>query len=116
VRKADTVAFLSQKGGVGKTTSTVNIGAGLAILGERVLLVDLDPQAHLTRALGIKESEIDGTVYDVLRELAPVGETLVWRRLGARVQFADRDTELEILGILWNDAHGPEEQDQPPGP
>ncbi|UCH84158.1 MAG: ParA family protein [Candidatus Latescibacterota bacterium] len=102
MRRADTVALLSQKGGVGKTTSAVNIGAGLAILGERVLLVDLDPQAHLTRALGITETEIDGTVYDVLRELAPLGEALVWRRLGARVQFADRDSELGVQVIPSN--------------
>jgi chromosome partitioning protein len=102
VNGTDTVALLSQKGGVGKTTSTVNIGAGFAILGERVLLVDLDPQAHLTRALGITDSEIDGTVYDLLRDLAPIGETLVWRRLGARVRFSNRDTEVSVQVIPSN--------------
>ncbi|MEJ2720985.1 MAG: ParA family protein [bacterium] len=100
--RTDTVALLSQKGGVGKTTSTVNIGAGFAILGERVLLIDLDPQAHLTRALGIADHEIDGTVYDVLQGVAPVGEALLWRRLGARVLFADRGTEIGVQVIPSN--------------
>ncbi len=102
MHRTDTVALLSQKGGVGKTTSTVNIGAGFAILGERVLLIDLDPQAHLTRALGIAEHEVDGTVYDLLQGLAPIGETLVWRRLGARVSFPDRDTEIGVQIVPSN--------------
>jgi chromosome partitioning protein len=44
------IAFINQKGGVGKTTCTMNIGAGLSSLGKKVLLVDLDPQAHLSHA------------------------------------------------------------------
>lgn len=46
------IALVNQKGGVGKTTSTINIGAGLALKGKRVLLIDLDPQASLTMSLG----------------------------------------------------------------
>ena len=46
-------AFLNQKGGVGKTTSTVNIGAAIASLGRRTLLIDLDPQSHLSLHLGV---------------------------------------------------------------
>jgi chromosome partitioning protein len=102
LHRTDTVALLSQKGGVGKTTSTVNIGAGFALLGERVLLIDLDPQAHLTRALGIADHEIEGTVYDLLRDLAPIGETLMWRRLGARVRFSDRDEEVGVQVVPSN--------------
>lgn len=60
----------NHKGGVGKTTSTINIGAALANKKKRVLLVDLDPQANLTQSLGIKESEI--TIYDNLK-----GEKLI---------------------------------------
>ncbi len=62
------IALLNQKGGVGKTTTTVNLGAALADLGQRVLLVDLDPQAHLTLHLGIElpESEQALSVYDLL--------------------------------------------------
>ncbi len=62
------IAFMNQKGGVGKTTTTVNLGAGLARLGQRVLLIDLDPQAHLTLHLGIEPDDLDASVYDLLTD------------------------------------------------
>lgn len=62
-----TIAISNQKGGVGKTTSTINIGAGLAQLGKRVLLIDMDPQANLTYSLGIIAHELENTVYELLR-------------------------------------------------
>jgi chromosome partitioning protein len=58
--------MLNQKGGVGKTTSAVNVGAALAQTGRRVCLIDLDPQAHLTLHLGIDASGVERTVYDLL--------------------------------------------------
>ncbi len=67
-----TISLLNHKGGVGKTTSAVNIGAGLAQLGKRVLLVDLDPQANLTLSFGVPRQK--STIYEVMRgelELAP---------------------------------------------
>lgn len=60
------IALVNQKGGVGKTTSTINIGAGLALKGKRVLLIDLDPQASLTMSLGQDASQSDRTAYEVL--------------------------------------------------
>nr|DAW59275.1 MAG TPA: ParA [Caudoviricetes sp.] len=60
------IALVNQKGGVGKTTSTINIGAGLALKGKRVLLIDLDPQASLTLSLGQDARQSDSTVYEVL--------------------------------------------------
>ncbi len=59
-------AVANQKGGVGKTTTTVNLGAALADLGQRVLVVDLDPQGNATTGLGIDARNFDASVYDVL--------------------------------------------------
>ena len=66
------ISLLNHKGGVGKTTSTINIGAGLVELGKKVLLIDLDPQANLTLSLGIPRQKV--TIYEALRgeaELEP---------------------------------------------
>lgn len=63
---ASIIAMCNQKGGVGKTTSTINIGASLAAFGRKVLLVDLDPQGALSAGLGISHDELDVTVYSLL--------------------------------------------------
>ena len=74
-----TIALINQKGGVGKTTSTINLGAGLSMLGKSVLLADLDPQAHLTYGLGIQGHELDTTVYEVLKGEVTASEAIVKR-------------------------------------
>jgi chromosome partitioning protein len=63
-----TIAIVNQKGGCGKTTTTVNLAGALADAGERVLVVDLDPQAHATLALGFEPEALDRNLYDVLAE------------------------------------------------
>ena len=70
------IAIINQKGGSGKTTTTVNLGACLAGLGKKILLVDIDPQAHTTTHLGFKPHEIEITIYDVLINSQPVDKTI----------------------------------------
>jgi chromosome partitioning protein len=74
---ARTYTLVNQKGGVGKTTTAINLAAYLAALGQRVLLVDLDPQANATSSLGIDKQKVNGGVYEVLiNGDAPAGHVL----------------------------------------
>jgi chromosome partitioning protein len=71
-----TLAIANQKGGVGKTTTAVNLGAALAELGYRVLVVDLDPQGNATTGLGINARNLDASVYDVILHDVPIEDTV----------------------------------------
>ena len=88
---------MSQKGGVGKTTSAMNIGDGLFRMGRKVLLIDLDPQAHLTTALGFAPPFYK-TIYDVLDDQAPVQDAILNRGglhiLPSEHQLANAESEL----------------------
>lgn len=99
-----TIALLNQKGGVGKTTSTVNLGAAMAQAGSRVCLIDLDPQAHLTLHLGLDPDALDNpgnhSVYDLLvDDEVTAADALTAARenlyvIGAEVDLAGAETEL----------------------
>ena len=70
------LAIANQKGGVGKTTTTVNLGASLAVLGYRVLIVDLDPQGNATTGLGINSRNLESSIYDVLLHDTPLEDCI----------------------------------------
>lgn len=71
------IAITNQKGGVGKTTTAINLSACLAEAGQRVLTVDFDPQGNTTSGLGLEKGNIDNTVYELLMGSAPWKSALI---------------------------------------
>jgi chromosome partitioning protein len=90
------IAVSNHKGGVGKTTSTVNIGAGLALTGHKVLLIDMDPQANMTQSFGITKSEV--SVYEVLKGESEVKTVQVFENLEILPSTLDLSgAEMELI-------------------
>lgn len=97
------IAILNQKGGVGKTTTSVNLGAALARAGKRVCILDLDPQAHSTTHLGIEPDGKTPSMYDVLIDNKPLAEVRqqiddnLWL-VGSDINLAA--AEMELAGVV----------------
>jgi chromosome partitioning protein len=90
------ISLLNHKGGVGKTTSAINIGAGLAELGKKVLLIDLDPQANLTLSLGVPRHP--NTIYEAIRGEAPMVPYQVKENLDVVISTLDLSgAEMELI-------------------
>ena len=94
------IAFVNQKGGVGKTTSSINLSASLGLLGKKTLLVDLDPQGNSTTGVGISKSDLDYSLYDLLIDRVTINDVIVKTKfknlytIPASINLAGIDLEL----------------------
>jgi chromosome partitioning protein len=89
VKHADVIAFANQKGGVAKTTTTLNLAVSFAEHGYRVLCIDLDPQGNLTMSQGIDPDKVEKSLYDVLVHDMPISEIIVKREIDIAVASID---------------------------
>jgi chromosome partitioning protein len=105
------IAIANQKGGVGKTTTAINLGAGLAVAERRTLVVDMDPQGNATSGMGLDRAQLHGSVYDILVDDATVADVRIDRvhfpfldivpssqdLVGAEVELVDRPNRELVL-------------------
>ena len=94
------ISLVNQKGGVGKTTSSINLAASLGVLKKKVLLIDLDPQGNTTTGVGINKADVNKSVYDLLIDEATLDEVMIKTKfknlyvIPATINLAGVDIEL----------------------
>lgn len=105
------IAIVNQKGGVGKTTTSINLSASLGILGKKVLMVDLDPQGNATTGVGVDKREISSSIYEVLTMKSSVEDAIVKTKslnlsiIPAYLNLAGAEMELIELERRYKDSN-----------
>jgi chromosome partitioning protein len=104
VRALKVTAIANQKGGVGKTSTCVNLCAGLGLMGKKVLLVDMDPQSNSTSGLGVERHSLEGSIYDMLVDEVELEKCVVhtqWKGVSVLPSTIDlAGAEIELVSVL----------------
>jgi chromosome partitioning protein len=104
---ANVIVLANQKGGVAKTTTTLNLGVALRELGHRVLVIDLDPQGNLTMSQGMNPDAIERSMFDVLVHRIPISDVIKTVEVDVAVASIDlAGAELALSALIGRERHG----------